>query len=166
VKKSLQCVLTLAVALGASCASHMPVAPPPPDIMSPRAGPTAPPAARPLPGFRPAPDQPGYPAAALEGRLTGRVLVEFRIDAGGRATDVAVAKAQADPILQQAAVEIITATRFDVHDRNYDASDPRPFYASVQFCMDNYCGEIRPFPGYERDALIIGGLSSPAARPL
>ena len=116
-------------------------------------------ASRPLPGFQPGADQPGYPEEALAAGLSGRVLVEFGITAG-RATGITVATAQAEPILQQAAVAIIADTYFDLHDRNNNPSDPRPFFVSVQFCLD-YCGELRPFPGYERNALSITGQSPP-----
>jgi TonB family protein len=49
-----------------------------------------------------------YPPEARRRTLTGRVVVEFRIDAAGKPEDVRINRAEADRILQIAAVYMVT----------------------------------------------------------
>src|SRR5262249_3674851 len=119
---------------------------------------------RPLPQFKPT-SQVWYPPQATQRHLTGRVLVEFTLDASGRAASARVVKAEADPVLQQAALRQVQTTQFDVSDKSYNAADKRPFYLSVQFCLD-VCGDLRPFAGYENNQIIITGVSIPPEQPL
>jgi TonB family protein len=146
-------LLALAYALGLSAGSAPAAAAAPPAS-----------AVRPLPQFKPT-NQNWYPGEATQRHLTGRVLVQFTVDAGGRTAGAKVVKAQADPLLQQAAVRQVMATQFDPADKNLDPADRRPFYLSVQFCLDE-CGDLRPFPGYENNQVIIMGVSIPPEKPL
>jgi TonB family protein len=131
------------------------------------AAPQAAPAAtdvRPLPQFKPT-NREWYPAEAARRHLTGRVLVEFAIDAAGRATSPTVRQAQADPLLQQAALRLVSATQFDLSDKNYNPRDTQPFDLSVQFCLDE-CGDLKPYAGYENNEIIVMGVSIPPEKPL
>lgn len=89
-----------------------------------------------------------YPPQAKREGLVGRVLVGFQIDQRGKADSARVVGADAAPILQDAALELIKGSTFDVSAPGFDATDPTPFLVTVRFCLPT-CGEIVSFPGSE-----------------
>jgi TonB family protein len=90
-----------------------------------------------------------YPAQAKRANLEGRILVEFNIDPSGRAHVLKLAAAQADPMLQAAAVELVRHVAFDISDPNLDAANPAPFRMSVTYCMFPCKDALVPYAGYE-----------------
>src|SRR5215470_124108 len=99
-------------------------------------------------------DEDFYPSSAKRSGQTGRVLVEFHIKDDSRATAVTVVAAEAAPVLQQAAVRLVESLTFDLHTKNYDPSDTRPFYMPVEFCLGK-CGKLVAYPGYAANDLIV-----------
>jgi len=148
--KPLCCALTVACLALTACATPTPPAPAPPPAQAVSATPP------PIPdtGLRHVPPLKGpvtedfYPPPAKRLGQTGRVLVEFRIKDKGRATAATVAAAEAPPVLQKAAVQMVDSVTFDLSSKDYDASDPRPFHLSFVFCLAT-CGELKAYPGYE-----------------
>lgn len=158
-KTASQVTLALLFAvLGSSCTTPAPPTParaPPGPAPSPATTPPPLSDARQLP-HPTIPNVDYYPQEARRRELTGRVLVELRISANGSAIDMRVVQAEADPILQQGAMRLAGAARFDVSDPKYDAADPRPFYLPVVFCLEK-CGDLKPYPGYGKNEVIVTG---------
>jgi TonB family protein len=153
-KRSRAAVTVLWSVIAGGCAT------PPPQHRPPPA-----PAAAPMPatsgaGIREVPhntapnDRPWFPPSALQRHLSGRVLVEFQIAPPGKAIAPSVAAADADPLLQKAALDLVSAMRFDLSDPRYDAADPRPFYISVLFCIQS-CGDLKAYAGKGREEIVI-----------
>ena len=86
-----------------------------------------------------------YPVEGLRGNLQGRVLVELRIDRNGIPTGVKIIYAEADRVLQNAALRFIRDLRFDVSSSDFDVNDPTPFQATVKYCQPD-CKQIAIFP--------------------
>lgn len=101
-----------------------------------------------------------YPAEARQQRLTGRAVVEFRIGAAGKPQDVKVYRAEADPILQSAALQMANTFRFDVKDPAFNPTDQSVYRISVSYQLMG-CGlaPVPPYPGYDKPGLawIVSG---------
>jgi TonB family protein len=101
-----------------------------------------------------------YPPEARRRTLTGRVVVEFRIDAAGKPEDVKISRAEADRILQIAAVYMVTTFRFDTKDPLLDPTDSRPYLISISYQLVG-CNTppVPSYPGFEADraAMVITG---------
>jgi TonB family protein len=95
-----------------------------------------------------------YPEQAKRQSVTGRVLVEFQIGPRGKATSERVLGADAAPVLQSAALELVKRMTFDVSEPGFDLADPTPFRTTVLFCLLN-CGALVAFPGTE--PLVVTG---------
>jgi TonB family protein len=95
-----------------------------------------------------------YPEQGKRQHLEGRVLVEFQLDPSGKAVSLKVVQAEAAPILEAAALNVVRRTKFDVSSPSFNAADPTPFRVTVRFCLMS-CGSITPFPGSE-DVAITG----------
>lgn len=128
-----------------------------------------PPAAKPAPPTKPVRKLPRmtfasnidwYPSKAKQEHLTGRVLVQFKIDGQGKAVSMKVLKAEAPRSLRNAALNFVTDVTFDVTDPAYNVADPAPYAISVRFCIID-CGTLVGYPGYE-DVRIAGSqITSP-----
>jgi TonB family protein len=136
--------LALGIAvLAAACATHAP----PATVPGPTAAPAIlPPIAHKLPRAKFDANHDWYPAEAKRRNLTGRVLVAFKISADGRPKDVRIARPEADPILQSAALALVQGSRFDVTDPGYDPQDATPFGLSIRYCLEK-CGTLVRFEG-------------------
>jgi len=89
-----------------------------------------------------------YPDLAWREGLTGRVLVEFRLDSRGKAISPKIVAADAARVLQEAALMVLGTITYDVSTPGFDAADPKPLLVTVRFCLPN-CGDIPNFPGTE-----------------
>ena len=89
--------------------------------------------------------QANYPVEGLRGNLQGRVLVELGIDRNGELTGVKIIYAEADRVLQKAALRFIQNLRFDVTNSDFDVNDPTPFRVTVKYCQPD-CERIETFP--------------------
>jgi TonB family protein len=94
-----------------------------------------------------------YPAAEHRASATGRVLVQFGLDAAGKATSPHVVQANATQGLQDAAVKVVRVVKFDLTDPKYNSADPAPNYLLVTFCIER-CG---PLPAYPAEEVTITG---------
>jgi TonB family protein len=99
-----------------------------------------------------------YPSEARQRGLTGRVIVEFRIGANGRPQDVKIHRADADPILQSAAVQMARTFKYDVKDPTFNPTDSSVYRESISFQLIG-CGMARvpPYPGYDNVMVVSGG---------
>jgi len=93
-----------------------------------------------------------YPPEARRRTLTGRAVVEFRIDAAGKPEDVKINRAEADRILQVGAVYMVTTFRFDTKDPLLDPTDSRPYLISISYQLIG-CNTppVSPYPGFDAD---------------
>jgi len=98
---------------------------------------------------------PPYPQVAWFRGLTGRVLIEFQIDQSGRAVSENILGADAAPVLQDAAAQLIRSVQFDTTDPRFNPSDTTPFRETVRFCIGN-CGAMRPYPGTDEGFVVLG----------
>lgn len=89
-----------------------------------------------------------YPDKAWDQGLTGRVLVEFRIDSRGKVVSAWVVGADAAPVLQEGALATLGGYTFDTSPPGFKQEDPRPFFVTVRFCLPK-CGDIADYPGTE-----------------
>jgi TonB family protein len=96
-----------------------------------------------------------YPVSALQRHLTGRVLVAFHVGPPGKTLSPSVAQSDADPALQQAALQVVSAMRFDLKDSRYDGG-AGPFRILVTFCIDR-CAGLKPYSAgpYPTEELVI-----------
>jgi len=93
-----------------------------------------------------------YPPQARRRTLTGRVVVEFRINAAGKPEDVRINRAEADRILQIAAVYMVTTFRFDTKDPLLDPTDSRPYLISISYQLIGCNTQPVPsYPGFDAD---------------
>jgi TonB family protein len=93
-----------------------------------------------------------YPDEARRDSLVGRVLVAFQIDPHGQAVSEKVLAADAAPILQRGALNLIRRLKFDVSGP--DTGSTAPYYATVRFCLPS-CRDVPVFSGTE-DIMISG----------
>jgi TonB family protein len=84
-----------------------------------------------------------YPERAERKRLQGRVLVEFLITSKGKAAEPRIVQADAHPLLQKAALQVVRGLKFDLPDPDVDISDPTPFRVDVRFCVVS-CADYKP----------------------
>lgn len=106
-----------------------------------------------------APEQPAfnYPITALRNGFKGKVLLEFRIDASGNVQSAKVIAADADPILQEAALNYLRRQTFLVSRTDFDPNDPTPFRVTVIYCIAR-CSDVLPLPGSVTLAWITGAM--------
>jgi TonB family protein len=104
-----------------------------------------------------APQQPAfnYPVDALRDRLTGKVLLQFRIDANGNVQSAQVIAADAAPILREAALNYLRRQTFLLSGASFDPTDPTPFRVTVIYCITR-CPDVAPLPGSITLAWITG----------
>jgi len=95
-----------------------------------------------------------YPTQEKRKKITGRVLVEFQINAEGGSVAPRVVEADADPLLQAAALDIVRNAKFDVSAPSYDSSGKTFYRYGVRFCIFG-CGSLAPYPGYEE--ILVSG---------
>jgi TonB family protein len=86
-----------------------------------------------------------YPVEGLRRDLQGRVLIELGIDQDGKPAAVKIIQAEADRVLQDAAMRFVLNMRFDVTGPGFDVGDSTPFRVTVKYCQPN-CGLIATFP--------------------
>lgn len=89
-----------------------------------------------------------YPDQAWREGLTGRVLVEFRLNSSGKAISPRVVAADAAQVLQEAALVVLGTITYDISTPGFDPADPKPLLVTVRFCLPN-CGDIPNFLGTE-----------------
>lgn len=89
-----------------------------------------------------------YPMAEHRASVGGRVLVQFGIDAAGKATSAHVVQASATRDLQSAALNIVRALKFNLTDPHYNSADLAPNYLLINFCIEQ-CNFPPGFPAEE-----------------
>lgn len=93
-----------------------------------------------------------YPQQAKAQGLTGRVLVEFHIDRDGKVVSPQILAADADEMLQKAALAALETVTYDISQPDFAAADPKPYRVTVRFCLPS-CKAIANFPGTEDIAI-------------
>ena len=70
-------------------------------------------------------------------RLEGRVLASFHLDSNGKVTSVQFLRAEAPPVIETAACNLLHNLPFDLSSPGVDVGDPRPLLVTVRFCISN-----------------------------